>query len=606
MLAKHWGADSYVVCVWAPVLFLVTAFLCCLPGYCADIRALYTADIPTRAGNKLAADVYLPKKEGTYPAILMRTPYDPRLKLSLDLAKQLAADDYAVVVAHCRGRYDSPGEFVPFSFKNESQDGYDTVEWIVKQPWSNGKVATMGASYLGAVQWQLAALKNPHVRTMFVIVAPADQYRDIAYPGGAFALQGQCGWLFMVSRRIDQLSPFVDWTMALKHLPIYSIDEQAGTRLPILRKYMEESRYSAYWQRLYSVDRIYKHVQVPTFLVGGFNDGLVTGTLETFTKLREAVASRGGVEPLPVQALIGPWDHLGALTGLGTKFGDSDYGTASKVDVNDVAHRWFDHWLKDRALVDFQKAPLKYFLGGENAWQETSAWPPPSASEVQYFFHSKGHANTRAGDGTLDRNGPESEPADKYAYDPDKPTPSVMSQHFIFGTGPRDIHEIESREDALVYTSEPLTTDLIVTGNPRIALEISSDAPDTDFCAWLCDVSPDGKSVAIRDGIVRASRFLSTKYDSVLEAGKRYHLEIALGATAYEFKAGQRVRLVISSSNFPAFDRNLNTGRKNWLEITGRVAHQDVFHEKGSASQLLLPVFGSKPVTDPKLEVSKF
>src|SRR5262245_32136207 len=153
----------------------------------ADIRAIFTADIPTRTSNKLAADVYLPKKEGKYPTILIRTPYDPRAKLTLEFARQFAGYEYAVVVAHCRGRYDSPGQFVPFSFKNESQDGYDAVEWIVKQPWCNGKVGTMGASYLGAVQWQLAALKNPHVRTMFVIVAPADQYRDVVYPGGAFA-----------------------------------------------------------------------------------------------------------------------------------------------------------------------------------------------------------------------------------------------------------------------------------------------------------------------------------------------------------------------------------------------------------------------------------
>src|SRR4030095_15873075 len=355
---------------------------------------------------------------------------------------------------------------------------YDTVEWIVKQPWSNSKVGTMGASYLGAVQWQLAALKNPHVRTMFVIVAPADQYRDVAYPGGAFALQGQCGWLFMVSRRIDQLSPFVDAACGLKHLPIYTIDEYVGTQLPVLRKYMEQSRYSSYWKQLYSVDGIYKHVQVPTFLVGGFNDGLVTGTLETFVKLREAIVSRRGAEPLPVQALVGPWDHLGALTGLGTKFGDTEYGTSAKVDVNEVAHRWFDHWLKDKPFSDWQKAPLKYFLAGENAWQETSAWPPPSAADVQFYIHSRGHANTRDGDGTLDRNGPNLEPADRYVTAPEKPIPSVVSQHFIFGTGPKDLHDVESRDDALVYTSEPLTADLIVTGNPRVVLEIGSDAPD--------------------------------------------------------------------------------------------------------------------------------
>jgi hypothetical protein len=579
-------------------------YLLCLPANSQQVRAIYTSGILTRSGVKLAADIYLPKSQGRYPVILLRTPYDPRSKPTLDFALRLAADDYAVVVAHCRGRYDSDGKFVPFLFKNEAYDGYDTVEWVAKQPWCNGKIGTMGASYLGMVQWQLAALKNPRVRCMFIVVAPSDLYRDMIYPGGAFCLQGQVGWQFLVSRRTDQISTLIDWTSALKHLPIYSIDEHMGIRLPVLREYMERSRYNRYWKQLYCLDDIYEDVLVPTFLVGGFNDALVSGTVDAFAGLRRELSSKKGVGTSTVQGLIGPWDHLGGISGLITRFGDIDYGPTAKIDVNDLARRWFDRWLKDKPLADWQEAPLRYFLAGYDAWQETTDWPPPSASDTLLYLHSGGRANTREGDGVLDNSEPGSEPADTYAYDPDKPVPSAMSRHILFGSGPKDLQEVERREDVVVYTGRPLPADLIVAGNPRIVLHAGSDAPDTDFCAWLCDVSPDGKSIAIQDGIVRASRYLSRDQDSVLSSGSRYRFEIALGPTAYVFKQGHRIRLVIASSNFPAFDRNLNTGRKNWLESMPVVAHQIVFHEKASPSHLILPVLPAKPPAAPKTEVS--
>ncbi|HEY9868285.1 MAG TPA: CocE/NonD family hydrolase [Candidatus Obscuribacterales bacterium] len=586
------------------MFLLVLLYVLGLPANCQPARAIYTADITTRSGIKLAADIYLPKGDGKYPAILLRTPYDPRFKPTLDFALKLAGDAYAVVVAHCRGRYDSDGKFVPFLFENEAHDGYDTVDWIAKQPWCNGKIGTMGASYLGMVQWQLAALKNPHVRCMFIVVAPSDLYRDMVYPGGAFALQGQLGWHFLVSRRTDQVSTLIDWHQALNHLPITSMNERIGTRLPVLREYMEQSRYGRYWQGLYCLDRLYKQVATPTFLVGGFNDGLVSGTLEAFAKLRQQLSGRAGSEGVSVQGLVGPWDHLGSITGLTTRFGDIDYGPAAQVDVNELAHRWFDHWLKDKPLTDWQKAPLRYFLAGYDAWQETATWPPPSASEKLLYLHSNGRANRKDGDGTLDGSQPGSEPADSFTYDPAKPVPSAMSRHILFGSGPKNLQEIEQRDDVLVYSGQQLPADLIVAGNPRVVLHAGSDAPDTDFCAWVCDVSPDGRSIAVQDGIVRASRYLSGDRDSVLSPGSRYRFEIALGPIAHVFKEGHRIRLVIASSNFPAFDRNLNTGRKNWLESEPRIAHQTVFHAKESPSCLILPVLPEKAPGAPKQEIS--
>jgi putative CocE/NonD family hydrolase len=560
----------------------------CTAGDAKDLKAIYVSDIPLRDGVNLAADIYMPESNERRPAILVRTPYDPRLKPPIDFPKRLAEAGYVVVVNHCRGRYDSHGSFMPF--KNEALDGFDVVEWIAKQPWSDGRVGLMGSSYSGIAGWQLAALKNPHLSAMFTIVAPEDLYKDIVYPGGAFSLATSFWWFSVVDRRTTQDWQFNNWEAALKHLPVYKIDEQLGRKFPVLRDMMDHPAYSQYWKDFYSMDGLYDQIDIPVFIVGGWNDSFVAGTLDTFSGAQRA-AARANKAAGRVQALIGPWDHLGSLTGLGTVFGEIDYGVNSAVDVSKVAVDWFDRWFKNKRQETWQSQPLKYFQTGSNQWKQTSNWPPPAAAEESYYLHSAGSANTSAGDGRLSRQAPADEPDDKFRYDPLNPVPSVASKHILLSSSVKNIASIESRSDLLVYTSEVLENDLIVEGNPRLVLEISSDAPDTDFNAWLTEVGPDGRSLSLLDGAVRCSTYLKPKLkNSQLNPSERYEVVIELGSLAHVFKSGNRLRLDLSSSSFPEFDRNLNNGKDNCKEDKARVATQVVMHNRVASSQLILPV----------------
>ncbi len=565
------------LCAWIPQI-----------APAAEIRALYFSNVRMRDGVRLAADVYLPGQEGRYPTIISRIPYDPRFKNEIEFARMMAEDGYAVVVNHCRGRYDSQGRFSPF--KQEWKDGYDAVEWIVRQPWSNGKVAMIGASYSGMAAWQLAVSRHPNLKAIFALVAPADLYRDITYPGGAFCLQTNCWWFSLVDRRTVQDWRFNDWNESMKHLPELTIDRELGRSLPVLRDFMKHPAYGPYWRSHYSMDGRYGQVDVPCFLVGGWNDPLVRGVLDTYSGERRALQSGSG-ETSRVQALVGPWDHFGAITGQGTVYGDIDYGRTAAVDVWSLAHAWFDRWLKGKEPASWQRSPLRYFVTGINEWKDGADWPPAFSVEESWYLHSSGRANTSGGDGRLSRETPKSEREDTYTYDPQSPVPSLVSRHILTGSAVKDIQAIEKRKDVLVYTSDVLSEDLTVAGNPRLELTFKTDVRDTDFSAWLTEVLPDGRSMSLEDGIVRCSRYLRPRSScGVLEPGKAYTVSVELGSLAHVFKSGNRVRVNVSSSSFPAFDRNLNTGGENWNETESKIAHQVVMHDDGHRSRLILPV----------------
>jgi putative CocE/NonD family hydrolase len=573
------------------IVFLSTSFL---TASSQEIRAIYTADVAMRDGVKLAADVYLPSASGTFPTIVYRTPYDPRGDLVPPFIQSVTSHGFALVINHCRGRYDSAGSFWPFV--SEGKDTYDLLNWVVKQPWCNGKIGTTGASYCGMLQWQVAAFQHPNVKAMFIMVSPSDAYKDIVYPGGAFTLQTMCNWLTMVSRRTVQDWRFTEWQMVMGHLPTYTMDEELGRSLPVLRQYMSQPTYGPFWKNLFCIDDVYSKVNVPTFLVTGWNDPFVLGTLRSFNGLQNAHKADPQLKD-KFQILVGPWDHLGSITGLGTIFGEENYGPAAKVDVTAASIAWFEKWLLDKPPAIWQNDPVRIFVTGKNQWTEESRWPPERSKDELLFLHSSGHANTLNGDGKLLLEQPQEEEPDNFIYDPALPMPSLSSRHILFGSGPRDTRLNEKRADMLVFTSEPAPADLYLAGNPRVTLFVRSDAPDTDFSAWLCDVYPDGKSMALQDGIVRCSQFFGKSPAATLQADKSYKVEIELGSMAHVIKAGHRIRLDISSSDFPAFDRNLNTGRENWKEVKFRSANQSVLHSRESASHLVLPIV-SPPVAN--------
>lgn len=588
ILAAFCGQLSRIIIPKATCSVALALFaLCvsCTAGDAGEIKVLYVSDIPVRDGVKLAADIYMNELSARCPAILIRTPYDPRLKPPIDFPKRLAEAGFVVVVNHCRGRYDSDGTFLPY--KHEALDGFDVVEWITKQPWSDGQVGLMGASYSGIAAWQLAVKNNQHVKSMFVVVAPGDLYRDIVYPGGAFSLATNCWWYSLVDRRTNQDWQINNWEAALKHMPVYSIDEKLGRKFPVMRDMLEHPFYGQYWRDFYSMDGLYDSVKIPVYIVGGWNDSFVRGTLDTFSGVKQAAGKKSG----EVQAIVGPWDHLGCLTGLGTVFGDIDYGVDSAVDVSGLAVGWFNRWLKGKVPETWQGQDLKYFQTGSNKWKQTSKWPPPETVEHKFYLHSSGHANTVSGDGLLTEQMPEAEPDDKFQYSPANPIPSIASKHILLSSAVKNIAAIESRPDLLVYTSEALTSDLAVEGNPRIVLDISTDAPDTDFNAWLTEVTPDRKSLSLLNGAVRCSSYLQPDVGTLpIKPSQRYEVVIELGSLAHVFKTGNRLRIDLSSSSFPEFSRNLNTGRDTAKEDRGRVATQVVMHNRASSSHLVLPI----------------
>ncbi len=577
------GHATALVVALLSMLFLLTTLR---TAAAADLKALYVSNIVMADGVRLAADIYLPQVAGPHPAILVRTPYDPRIKPPIDFPKKLALAGYAVVINHCRGRYDSGGDFVPF--KQEGSDGCQVVDWIAKQSWCNGDVGLIGASYSGMAAWQLAAKGNQHVKAIFVIVAPADLYRNMMYPGGAFALETNFWWFSLVDRRTVQDWSFNDWEAALKHLPVLTIDVQLGRKLPLLREMMAHPSYGSYWKQFYSMDDLYDHICVPAFIVGGWNDPLVGGSLETFAGMRRSNYCRQDPDAR-VQALIGPWDHMGAITGIGTNYGDIDYGKDASVDVTALAQAWFDKWLKGKELVGWQRQPLRYFLTGDNQWLECLEWPPRNSHDEVLYLHSDGKANSIAGSGRLTKDAPGLEESDSFLFNPATPVTPPASKHILTNSAVKDVSTIESRSDVLVYTSDKLTADLTVVGKPRLVLNVSSTLPDTDFTAWLTDVSADGRSMSLLDAVVRCSQQPAAKCQTFV-AGDRCKITIELGSLAHLFKSGHSLRIDVSSSNSPAFDCNLGTGGDNWLATEGRAAHQVVMHNSQALSQLLLPV----------------
>jgi len=546
-------------------------------------RVFYVSDIKAPGGVRLAADIYLPEGEGPFPTVLFRTPYDPRFKAGLETVGRLVRAGYAVVINQCRGRFDSGGEFYPF--KHEAEDGYASMNWVARQGFCNGKVGTMGASYVGMDQWQLASKRHPAHKAMFVVVAPTELYSDIAYPGGAFSLEGNVRWLFLVSRRTDQNPLFTDWKAGLAHLPLIDMDRALGFVSPVMRDFLKHSRDGEFWRRLYSLSGKYAAVSCPTFIVGGWNDALVTGTLRSFDELSKIAAKKG--TPV-VRCLVGPWDHLGAIKGTRTVFGDVDFGPGASVDIDGLAVKWFDRWLKGVEQPDLQASPLRYFATGDNTWHEAGAWAGEAKGELKLYLRGPGPGGS-ARSGTLSAEAAGDEPPTSFVYDPENPVPTVTSQHLLFGSGYKWIDAIEGRDDMLIFTSEPLAAPTFVCGQPGVELFIQSDAPDTDFTAWLCEVDDKGRSLAIRDGVVRASRYLSRSANSVLAGGQIYKVRIDFGATAHVFKVGSRIRLDVSSSNFPAYDRNLNTGLENCLASAPRKATQSIHHSGAAPSALVLP-----------------
>lgn len=538
--------------------------------------------VAMRDGVKLAAEVYRPDAPGAFPVILQRTCYG---RENAQEASSYAKRGYVFVAQDVRGRGDSAGEFHPLVF--EPKDGYDSVEWCAGQPWSNGNVGMIGASYLGYVQWAAAREGNKHLKCLIPIVSPTDAMFNFPYAHGAFLLLSDLWWTNAVRGKtlnIEAPDKMLNNLELMKTLPVTDIDKKVfGTHIPFFQEWLRHSSNDAYWQQVSFTDRTKEIGPIPVLHVSGWFDGDGIGT-----KLNYAAMTKAGY---PNQKLIyGPWTH--ALN-TSTKIGTTDFGPESLRDLDTLYLRWFDHWLKGVDNGIDREPPVEVFLMGENKWRSFSAWPPKEAQMTRWYFHSKGHANAEKSDGTLSTGAPASvESTDRYTYDPTKPfIPLALLRPKEAGQG-LDAAWMDPKNpdpNVLTYTSDALAQDQVVAGPISVHLAAATSAKDTDWFTVLEDVGPDGKGITLVRGILRARFHSSFEKPTLLTPGAIGEYTIDLWTVGNVFKKGHRIRVYLTSSCFPLYDRNLNTGADNETTTATIVAKQTIYHNAAHPSYLVLP-----------------
>ncbi len=532
-----------------------------------------------RDGVQLAANVFLPAREARYPAVLLRTPYGKGVRLP-DPLKPFLQRGYAVVIEDVRGRYASEGAFEPL--EQEVADGEDTLSWIAVQEWSNQRVAMAGGSYLGIVQWRAALARSPYLKAILPVVSGGDEYFDRFYsPGGALKLGHRLEWM-AENLRAPGFRP--EFERFVRRIPLRTADLAAtGRTIDFFQKALDHPAYDAYWRSLSTREHIHA-VHVSVFAAAGWYDNFAPSDLEAFRLLR----AHGGANRL----IVGPWPH-----NFSYRFPGMDYGPDARIPLRTLQLDWLDYWLKrpDRARPKTPPgAPLRIFVMGANRWRDEQEWPLARAQATPFYLASHGRANSATGDGLLRSTPAEDIEPDRFIYDPLDPVPTaggaICCNPKLLPPGPLDQRAVESRRDVLVYTSPPLKAPLEATGPVRAVLHVSTSAPDTDFTAKLVDVYPGGRALNVTDGILRLRYRESLEHPAPARPGTVYEITIDMGVTSIEFGRGHRIRLEVSSSNFPRFDRNPNTGRPIADEHRLVTAAQAVYHDLERPSHLLLPV----------------
>ncbi len=569
-----------------------------------EVKATRGHKAKMRDGVRLSVDVFQPKAEGKFPAILIITPYgnNPGYQTR---GSWFAKRGYVVAVADSRGRYDSEGEWDPFDPKHKT-DGYDLVEWLAAQPWCDGKVGMMGLSYMGWTQWWTATQAPPSLRAIVPEVAPPDQFYNLPYQNGV--LQGvMLDWAGAMAGRVGQIigpGPYGGFASGERRLhdymqlPYLKLNEIRGALdSPWFEKWIRGNTASdPYWRGIaYQTPESYAKVAVPSLAVSGWFDGDANGSPLNYLAMKKYGATPDARQP---RLLIGPWPHI---FNKSSKVGAFDYGPGAVIDWDGYVCRWFDHWLKGRDNGVMNDAPVHVFVMGRNQWSAEQDWPLPQTRWTKYFLHSGGHANSNRGDGVLSTSPPgaaEDAASDAYTYDPAKPTLSDFTSGHI-EDGAVDTRKSSSGPDVLVYTTPPLDEEVEVTGPVTAKLYASTSARDTDWMVRIIDVRPDGFSALLCEGLMRARHrdperggaFNPGKL-STIEPGRVHEYTIEFWrATANAFAKGHRIRVEISSSYFPLYLRNLNTGADNiGLETNSVVAEQKVMHTTAQPSHIVLPV----------------
>ena len=510
------------------------------------------------------------------------------------------------MIQDSRGRHASEGEF--YAFRDDIDDGYDTVEWAAAQPWSNGNVGMYGASYVGATQWLAATSRPPHLKAIAPTVTASNYHDGWTYQGGAFELGFNMSWTLLqltlanfknvssvqgVPReRRGQLMKAVDnMTEGFGFLPTKDFPELDSGLAKYYYDWLAHPDFDDYWKKL-CIEEHHSEIEVPALHTGGWYDIFLGGTIRNYLGMKESGANetaRSGQ-----RLVIGPWAHGARGSTMAGRHYFGIMADPAATDIDGMHLRWFDHWLNDGKNGITEEAPVRIFVMGDDVWREEQEWPLARAQETKYYLHSGGKANSKNGDGSLGTDSPHTEPPDVYLYNPADPVPTtggaLCCNPYYAANGAYDQNEVEERQDVLVYSTPPLERDVEVTGPVTVTLWASTSATDTDFTAKLVDVCENGCARNLTDGIIRARYRDSMSNPTLLEPGKAYCYDIDLWATSNVFKAGHQIRLEISSSNFPRFDRNTNTGNIIAEDTELRPALQTAFHDGQQASYVSLAI----------------
>lgn len=576
--------------VFLPFLFLLT-WAWAADQYEATIER--NVQVKMRDGVILRADIFRPKAGGKFPVLLERTPYN---KQGDDFGWRGAAHGYVVIIQDVRGRYSSEGEWYPF--KNESSDGYDTVEWAAALPYSNGKVGMFGGSYVGATQMLAAIARPPHLAGICPEVTASNYHDGWTYQAGAFEQWFNESWTSGLAqdtfnRKVQRSTNAMNgiWKLPLSAYPLFvppaSEFDSTAVLAPYFLDWLAHPSYDDYWKR-WSIEEHFSDIQVASLHIAAWYDIFLGGSLRNYLGMK---AHAGTEDAKRGQRLV---VAIGGHAGSGRKIGEVDFGDAADVNIDDLILAWYEYLFKGVQNEFANNKPVKLFVMGTNEWRSEDDWPVARAVATRYYLHSSGKANSLRGDGTLSTIAQHSESPDQYVYDPANPAPTVGGplccdwEHLA--PGPRDQRPVEDRNDVLVYSTEPLTKDLEITGPVSLELFIKSSVVDTDFTGKLVDVWPNGFAQNLTEGIIRARYRDSQEKSELMNPWQIYTLKMDLWATSNVFRKGHRLRLEVSSSNFPRFDRNSNSGLERSVFQQPVSATNVIYHDDQHPSALILPI----------------
>ncbi len=593
------------------VVIIQTLFYSTLAGSEAEelgVKIERNVPVKMRDGVILRADVYRPDRDEPYPVLVIRTPYD-KSRRRISKCKQFAKAGYIVVSQNARGRYESEGKWESlYRFEtHDAEDGYDTVEWAAKLPRSTGKVGTFGMSYDAFLQWRLAPLRPPSLKCMSAYMGGAASLTDAEGPAGIRPViepQWWARWAADMRRRENMPGVHTVWEAQ----KLWEEDSEKWIYwLPWLGLpgdfFGYETDAAKHWLKNphvdpWKLDEGIKEITVPNLDITGWYDHALGDMLLFRTMVKEAkteLARKGS------RVIIGPWSHARLIQ---RRYGDIDFGPSADLDTTAVQIRWFDYWLKGKPNGVDKDAPVRIFVMGDNKWRDEQYWPLRQTKKKILFITSDGRANTPSGDGKLADKKPQSSGTDKYVYDPNNPVPTPYGAAF-----PRaaDQRSLAKREDILVYQTEPLTERIEVTGNPVVELYAASSAPDTDWFVRLIDVAPDGLARDASSGLVRARYRDGLDKPKLIKPDEVIQYTIRMTPTSNAFLPGHRIRLDITSSDFPNYDRNHNTPFNQNADATLVTAKQTIYHGGERATRIILPwvpnpIVKEKPTGEEKPE----